>query len=1620
MSGQSHGTALSGRTGARWAALLVLLVTVGTSTAQRASKPTSSQWVTGPSRDNKLGLLRWLLDGCEGGDDCQPQPYRHVEYEGYDGWYNNFAHPQLGASEMPLLRKLPPAYGDGTYEPSGALRPNPLNISEQLMSGPNGNFSKTGKSALLVFFGQQVVEEILDAQRPGCPPEYFNIPIPEGHRYRREPGHTELPFVRSRYDMANSGFSPNAPRQQLNEITPWLDGGLTYGTTKAWADVLRSFANGTQAPDGLLAWSDEPYRGFPERNAVRLPLANPPPPTQHQQFTARHRTAPVNRFWMLGNPRGNENPFLLTFGVMWYRWHNHVAGYLASQHPDWSGERVFNEARKWVIATHQHIVVNEWLPSWLGAPLDTYRGYDDSVDPQITHVFQSAAMRFGHTLVTSGVYLRNFSREGCLTEGFGFLTGTDRHRISGVRTCNSFWRPQEPLREHDVDRMLMGMALQSTEREDNIIVNDLRGDVFGPLDFSRRDLMAVNIQRGRDHGLPDYLTARHEFGLPPVDFDNFTTITGSEVDQEVIDRLSEVYNNSMSNVDIWAGGLLETSDRPGQLFSAIIRDQFTRIRNADRFWFENRLNGRFTDEEIERIRQLTIYDIIMSVTDMDRNDIQSDPFRVLMEGNEDLSDSCQQALEDRMQNATCRRASSTIPCRFLYPLGSFSENVEIEECSPARTYDYFSGSEASFALTFLAAFLAVCGLVGLLIMLARRRQRQNMPSRAAKSEVVKNVGQGIAVTAQERVSANNLRSVVVRLDKTRRSIEIRTMKGSLLRSVELRHMAELDVILPTDGSTVIIKVPREYDLVLELGGHFLRDQFMGSLNGFLSECGIQKNEVTAKLKPALEQVVTQEHRQRNLERFFRVVFAQAFNIKLSKEEVLNVSSESAREVVHMELTLAEFADALSMSSSSSFVTKMFAVVDMDKNGYISFREFLNMMVVFAKGTAEDKVKLMFDMYDIDQVGKLSRKDFSDMIRSLLELSSASLDSTNLDEVVNTMFSSGGLSDKDEITADEFLRLFAQHQEALGYAQLQVAGASMPLPSKDKRKSGFARTRDTVLSIYSDLDSGEGAAPTSPDEPEAEIAVIENQGEPSRQQASGAGRLARWMEIHRLTVFWSTLYTLVLLGIFAERAYYYSVEREHAGLRRIAGYGVTVTRGAASAMMFTYSTLLVTMCRNTITFCRETFLHRFIPFDSAIFLHKYIAAWALFFSLVHTVGHGINFYHISTQAPGDLTCLFRDYFRSTDVLPKFHYWCWETITGFTGVLLLLNMAAIYVFAVQYARRNVYKGFWATHNTYPFFYILTVLHGSGRLVQEPFFYYFFLGPCVLFALDRLVTASRKKVEIAVINAELLPSDVTAIHIKRPSNFEYKSGQWVRIACPVLSSSEFHPFTLSSAPHEKNLSLHIRAVGPWTRNLRRVYDPTVIRDHALPKIYLDGPYGEGHQDWYRFEVSVLVGGGIGITPFASILKDIVRRASAPAGIACKKVYFLWVTRTQKHFEWMVDIIRDVESSDSNHLMSTHIFITQFYSKFDLRTIMLYICERHFQKISRRSLFTGLRSITHFGRPNLPSIFRSLQRAHPQVGKFGVFSCGPAPMTRSVEEAAQAMNRGSGATFEHHFENF
>ncbi|XP_035207728.1 dual oxidase 2-like isoform X3 [Stegodyphus dumicola] len=1499
-----------------------------------------------------------------------------------------------------LIRLLPSAYQGGVYEPVNHSKANPFIVSDSIMkeismcSGHNESSSKTGKNVFMVFFGQFVVEEVLNARQLSCPRNYFNIHIPSDHYYKKT-GLKEMPFIRTKYDT-NTGKSPNNPRKQLNSATAWIDGSAIYGTTNAVSQALRTFKN------GLLVSSDEDHL-YPSFNYGYLSYLSPSRNIDDSKMKKAH--------YRIGNPLAHENPFVLTINIIFYRWHNHLAGIICNKKEKWTDEQCFNEARKWVIATLQNVIVNEWLPSFLGEKLPEYIRYDPSIDPSISNAFQSAAMRFGHTLVPTGVYKR-LKPNKCDT--------------SVIRLCDSFYNAQEIIYNNSIESLIIGMAHQAAEREDLSIVDDLRCYMHGPPEFTRRDLMALNIQRGRDHGLPGYVVARKMLvpneNIGSLDFDKMAAISKSSYKNVIENTLTRLYS-SMDEVDLFVGGLLEADDELGPVFKEIIREQFQRIRDGDRFWFENKENGIFTEDQIEQIRKTTMYDIILSVTqNIHSKDLQPDVFHV--------------PTEDYLANLTCADHFLPYECKirgkerncFALPVikssvlkCSASVSVPLCSTSEPQTYDYFTGSGASFVLSFLFLFLFFIGSVIALFLLVHMRKKESLRLRQSVRQQRKVYSDENSCLATEWIGkSEGTRDVIIHFMQERKQMSITLLNKQVLRVIDLKHVqsVEFQVSAGSNLDYVLVRIAREYDLVLKFENPDEKEVFIEKLEACLGKIGIGRQRYEVNVSHMLKSAVTKAHRQAQLEKFFRVVFAQAFSIKHDDSETLGIDYNQAKEIVNIELTAYEFAEALSLRPEALFVKQMFALIDADGNGYISFREFLNVIVIFAKGSPEDKTKLMFDMYDIDHSGKLSRQEFSDMIRSLLELANQSLSSSQIEELIASMFSSAGLQKKQEITFDDFTHLLADHREELGYVQLSFNIGDGYKAAPASRKSIAVRAEETILRAYSVIGE-ENLLKTS--KPASHLRVetkpVFYEKDPTKQQVN---RIIRFIENNTSHIFWTILYTLVILGIFIQKAYYYSVEAEHTGLRRIAGYGLTITRGAASSMMFAFATILLTMCRNTITFLRETFFHKYIPFDAAISFHKFIAFWALIFTTIHAIGHGINFYHIGTQTVSDLQCLFPNFHLDPQKPPKFPYWLFQTITGITGVFLVIIMILMYVFAIQFARRHVFNAFWKTHNLYPLLYILMILHGIGHLIQPPIFYYYFLGPCVLFVLDRLISVSRKKVEISVLKAELLPSGVTHLEFKRPDNFEYKSGQWVRIACVPLNTNEYHPFTLSSAPHEENLSLHIRAVGPWTTNLRKVYDPNNLQQHAYPKIYLDGPYGEGHQDWFRYDVSVLVGGGIGITPFASILKDVVFKSSLKHKIFCKKIYFIWVTRSQKQFEWMTDILQEVEESDKNGLVDVHIFITQFYQKFDLRTTMLYICERHFQRVCGRSLFTGLRAKTHFGRPDFEVFLNSLRLEHSEVSKIGVFSCGPPPMTRSVELSCEELNKHEGAIFVHHYENF
>ncbi|XP_069078431.1 dual oxidase 1-like isoform X1 [Pleurodeles waltl] len=1519
---------------------------------------------------------------------AEAQGYVTWEVQRYDGWYNNLAHNSRGAADSRLLRLLPALYGDGVYQAVQEPHfPNPREISNVVMKGRSGLPSTRNRTVLSVFFGYHVISEILGSGHSGCPAEFLNIRIPKGDPAfdPKGTGKVVLPFQRNKW-CKQTGQSPNNPRHQVNSVTAWIDGSAIYGSSHVWSDALRSFSGGklVSGPDPL----------FPRQTDESLLMWRAPDPS------TGHRGA--GGIYAFGNDRANESPFIQAMSIVWFRYHNHLAGLFAKENPLWSDEEIFQHARKWVIASYQNIVLYEWLPMFLNKTISEYTGYNPHIDPSLSHEFL-AAVQFIATMVPPGIYMRN---RFC---HFRNITNRDQNFSPAIRVCNSYWNRENPNLQNstDTDDLLLGMASQIAEKEDHIVVEDLRDYWYGPFQYSRTDYMASRIQRGRDLGLCCYNKAREFFGLPvSKDWEEINLQLYQE-NTQLVEALAALYGNDISKLEFLTGAMLESNGDIGELLSAIIQDQLERLRNGDRFWFENMRNGLFTKEEIERIRNVTMHKVLVDVTYAESEDLQQNVFTWT------TGDPCPQEQQIREE---------------LLPI-----------CTPLTVTDYFKGSGVKYGILIVA--LCSLPLVTFFIALAVAQYRQKDFKKIQKkqtraTERKEEFAEG--VEALEWQGAKEPRRHVFLQLQSRKLIRVLDGRSAVLRNINLENHHELNIIQSSNKGcrALLLKIPKEYDLVLLFNGEEEREEFLGQL----SNKGLSLSISILKEQNLLKEAVTKRQRNKILEIFFRHSFAQVLDIdKSDNTRFTSEISRKVREALKCELSRTEFAESLGLKPQSMFVESMFSLADEDGNGYLSFREFLNILVIFMKGSPEEKSKLMFTMYDVDGNGFLSKEEFFIMLKSFIEMSNNCLSRDQTKQVIESMFREAGFQDKEELTWEDFHYMLRDHDKELRFTQLRFKGVEVPeVLNQMCRRVSFLNV-DDIHRIAIEEESDKSKSPTELHGQEplrrrfgksragSSEAHLYTEARKDKYQKSKIRQkiqqFKRFVENYRRHIVCVLIFYGVSLGLFVERAYYYAFESQHSGIAEVSLVGIIISRGSAASISFMYSYILLTMCRNLITFLRETFLNCYIPFDAAVDFHRLIAMTAIVLTVLHTVGHTINIYMFSISPRSILSCLFPNVFidDGSELPQKFQWWFFQTVPGLTGIFLLVILAFMYVFASHHFRRISFRGFWITHHFYVLLYMLIMVHGSFALLQKPQFYVYFAIPALIYVGDNLISLSRKKKEISVIKAELLPSGVTNLRFQRPNDFEYKSGQWVRIACLSLGTNEYHPFTLTTAPHEDFLSLHIRAAGPWTTRLREQYSPESVAELGeYPKIYLDGPFGEGHQEWNKFEVSVLVGGGIGVTPFASILKDLVFKSSVNSKILCKKVYFIWVTRTQHQFEWVADIIREVEENDKNDLVSVHIYITQLAEKFDLRTTMLYICERHFQKVLNKSLFTGLRAITHFGRPPFVPFFNSLQEVHPEVRKIGVFSCGPPGMTKNVEKACQQLNKQDQARFTHHYENF
>nr|XP_054954358.1 dual oxidase 1 isoform X3 [Pan paniscus] len=1209
------------------------------------------------------------------------------EVQRFDGWYNNLMEHRWGSKGSRLQRLVPASYADGVYQPLGEPHlPNPRDLSNTISRGPAGLASLRNRTVLGVFFGYHVLSDLVSVETPGCPAEFLNIRIPPGDPMfdPDQRGDVVLPFQRSRWDP-ETGRSPSNPRDPANQVTGWLDGSAIYGSSHSWSDALRSFSR------GQLASGPDP--AFPRDSQNPLLMWAAPDPATGQNGP--------RGLYAFGAERGNREPFLQALGLLWFRYHNLWAQRLARQHPDWEDEELFQHARKRVIATYQNIAVYEWLPSFLQKTPPEYTGYRPFLDPSISSEFVAASEQFLSTMVPPGVYMRNAS---CHFQG---VINRNSSVSRALRVCNSYWSREHPSLQsaEDVEALLLGMASQIAEREDHVLVEDVRDFWPGPLKFSRTDHLASCLQRGRDLGLPSYTKARAALGLSPITRWQDINPALSRSNDTVLEATAALYNQDLSWLELLPGGLLESHRDPGPLFSTIVLEQFVRLRDGDRYWFENTRNGLFSKKEIEEIRNTTLQDVLVAVINIDPSALQPNVF-VWHKGD---------------------------PC----PQPRQLSTEGLPACAPSVVRDYFEGSGFGFGVTIgtLCCFPLVSLLSAWIVARLRMRNFKRLQGQDRQSIVSEKLVGGMEALEWQG-HKEPCRPVLVYLQPR----QIRVVDGRLtvLRTIQLQPPQKVNLVLSSNRGrrTLLLKIPKEYDLVLLFNLEEERQALVENLRGALKESGLSIQEWELREQELMRAAVTREQRSHLLETFFRHLFSQVLDINQADAGTLPLdSSQKVQEALTCELSRAEFAESLGLKPQDMFVESMFSLADKDGNGYLSFREFLDILVVFMKGSPEEKSRLMFRMYDFDGNGLISKDEFIRMLRSFIEISNNCLSKAQLAEVVESMFRESGFQDKEELTWEDFHFMLRDHNSELRFTQLCVKGVEVPEVIKDLCRRASYISQDMICppprvsarcsrsDIETELTPQRLQCPMDTDPPQ-EIRrrfgkkvtsfqpLLFTEAHREKFQRSRlhqtVQQFKRFIENYRRHIGCVAVFYAIAGGLFLERAYYYAFAAHHTGITDTTRVGIILSRGTAASISFMFSYILLTMCRNLITFLRETFLNRYVPFDAAVDFHRLIASTAIVLTVLHSVGHVVNVYLFSISPLSVLSCLFPGLFHDdgSEFPQKYYWWFFQTVPGLTGVVLLLILAIMYVFASHHFRRRSFRGFWLTHHLYILLYVLSL--------------------------------------------------------------------------------------------------------------------------------------------------------------------------------------------------------------------------------------------------------------------------------------------------------------------------
>ncbi|KAL1364600.1 hypothetical protein AAHE18_03G228200 [Arachis hypogaea] len=508
-----------------------------------------------------------------------------------------------------------------------------------------------------------------------------------------------------------------------------------------------------------------------------------------------------------------------------------------------------------------------------------------------------------------------------------------------------------------------------------------------------------------------------------------------------------------------------------------------------------------------------------------------------------------------------------------------------------------------------------------------------------------------------------------------------------------------------------------------------------------------------------------------------------------------------------------------------------------------------------------------------------------------------------------------------------------------------------------------------------------------------------------------------------------LWICIMLGLFA----YKFVQYRNRAAYDVMGHCVCMAKGAAETLKLNMALILLPVCRNTITWLRNrTKLGVAVPFDDNLNFHKVIAVAIAIGVAVHAI------YHLTCDFPRLLHASPEKFRRGRAKLPK-HL---QKLTGFNA-------------------------FWYSHHLFVIVYVLLVVHGIKLYLTHKWYkkttWMYLAVPIIIYALERLIRALRSSTEsVKILKVAVYPGNVLSLHMSKPPGFSYKSGQYMFVNCAAVSPFEWHPFSITSAPDDNYLSVHIKILGDWTGNLKAKFvkacQPPLNGQSGLlradcikgdsqpstfPKVQVDGPYGAPAQDYREYEVVLLVGLGIGATPMISILKDIVnnfkvmdeeygegglggsrsatnQQKKARLGeFKTRRAYFYWVTREQGSFDWFKGVMNEAAEEDHRGAIELHSYCTSVYEEGDARSALITMLQSINHAKSGVDIVSGTRVMSHFAKPNWRSVYKRIALNHPHA-RVGVFYCGSPALTKQLRQLSLDFSHNTSTKFEFHKENF